>query len=154
MLGILTGGDRIQTQSDGAVGLDTMLTAGVREHPTVDALATRSAHGITVLVWNYQDEDVAGAGASVDVEVDGLPKDVRHVLVRHYRIDQDHSNAYTVWKKMGSPQHPNAEQYATLESAGHLQLLDSPLWFASTGGKIRIPFNLPLQALSLLEISW
>jgi xylan 1,4-beta-xylosidase len=154
MLGILTGGDRIQTQSDGAVGLDTMLTAGVREHPTVDALATRSAHGITVLVWNYQDEDVAGPAATVDLEMEGLPKDIRHVLVRHYRIDQDHSNAYTAWKKMGSPQHPNAEQYTTLESAGHLQLLDSPRWFASTGGRSKMSFNLPLQALSLLEISW
>ena len=87
MAGML-GGDRIKTQSDGAVGLDTMLTAGVRDRPTVDALATRSSRGISVMVWNYQDEDVAGPAATVDLELEGLPKDTTHVLVRHYRIDQ------------------------------------------------------------------
>ena len=40
MAGMLRG-DRIQTQSDGAVELDSMLSAGVRQHPTIDALATR-----------------------------------------------------------------------------------------------------------------
>ena len=111
MAGMLHG-DQIKTQSDGAVGLDTMLTAGVRDRPTVDALATRSSRGISVMVWNYQDEDVAGPAATVHLELEGLPKDTTHVLVRHYRIDQDHSNAYTVWKNIGSPQQPSAEQYA------------------------------------------
>jgi xylan 1,4-beta-xylosidase len=153
MAGMLRG-DRIKTQSDGATGLDTMLTAGVREHPTVDALATRSGRGISVMVWNYQDEDVAGPAAAVDMELAGLPKDVRRVLMRHYRIDQDHSNAYSVWKNIGSPQHPSAEEYAKLEAAGQLQLLDSPQWLTSAAGTSIIRFSLPLQALSLLELSW
>jgi beta-xylosidase len=29
------------------------------------------------------------------------------VLLRHYRIDETHSNAWTAWKKMGSPQQPS-----------------------------------------------
>jgi len=88
------------------------------------------------------------------LEVEGLPKDTTHLLVRHYRIDQDHSNAYTVWKNIGSPQQPSAEQYTKLEAAGQLQLLDSPHWLSSTGGTGRVQFSLPLQALSLLELSW
>ena len=110
--------------------------------------------GISVMVWNSQDEDVAGPAATVHLELEGLPKDTTHVLVRHYRIDQDHSNAYTVWKNIGSPQQPSAEQYAKLETAGQLQLLDSPHWISSTGGTGRMQFSLPLQALSLLELSW
>lgn len=153
MAGILRG-DRIKTQSDGAVELSAMLTAGVRQHPTVDALATRSGRGMAVMVWNYQDEDVSGPAASIDLKLEGLPKDVTRVLIRHYRIDQDHSNAYTAWRAMNSPQHPDAAQYARLEAAGQLQLLDSPHWLSSTNGAGRIQFSLPLQAISLLELSW
>ena len=155
MAGMLRG-DRIKTQSDGAVELNAMLTAGVREHPTVDALATRasSGRGMAMMVWNYQDEDVSGPAAAIDLKLEGLPKDVTRVLVRHYRIDQDHSNAYTVWKGMNSPQHPSAEEYTKLEAAGQLQLLDSPAWLSSTNGAGRMQFSLPLQAISLLELSW
>jgi xylan 1,4-beta-xylosidase len=88
------------------------------------------------------------------MELAGLPKDVTRVLMRHYRIDQDHSNAYSVWKSIGSPQHPSAEEYAKLEAAGQLQLLDSPQWLTSADGTSGIRFSLPLEALSLLELSW
>lgn len=153
MAGMLRG-DRIKTQSDGAVELNTMLTAGVREHPTIEALATRSGRGMAVMVWNYQDEDVSSPAAAIDLKLEGLPKDVTRVLIRHYRIDQDHSNAYTAWKGMNSPQHPSAEEYAKLEAAGQLQLLDSPYWLSNTNGAGRVQFSLPLQAISLLELSW
>jgi xylan 1,4-beta-xylosidase len=153
MAGMLRG-DRIKTESDGAVPLDAMLAGGVRQHPTVDALATRSGHGMAIMVWNYQDEDIAGPAARVELQLEGLPKDATRVLIRHYRIDQDHSNAYTAWKRMGSPQKPNTEQYAALEAAGQLQLTGSPYWLSSADGAGRIQFSLPLQALSLLELSW
>ena len=39
----------------------------------------------------------------------GLP-DGRPALM-HYRIDNEHSNAYTAWKLMGSPQPPTPAQY-------------------------------------------
>ena len=49
-----------------------------------------------------------------------------HVQVQHYRIDDEHTNAYTVWKQMGSRSSPSPEQYAKLEAAGQLQLLTRP----------------------------
>ena len=54
-----------------------------------------------MLVWNYHDVDAA-ADASPVLEVSGVPAGVRRAL-EHYRIDGTHSNAYTVWKAMGSP---------------------------------------------------
>jgi xylan 1,4-beta-xylosidase len=155
MAGMLRG-DRIKTQSDGAVELNAMLAAGVREHATVEALATRasSGRGMAVMVWNYQDEDVSGPAAAIDLQLEGLPKDVTRVLVRHYRIDRDHSNAYTAWKGMNSPQHPSAEEYAKLEAAGQLQLLGSPQWTSAKAGAAKLEFSLPLQAISLVEVSW
>ncbi len=60
------------------------------------------------------------------VSMKSIPLSVHRVLLQQYRIDDHHSNAYTVWKEMGSPQNPTPEQYAKLQAAGQLQLLDSP----------------------------
>jgi xylan 1,4-beta-xylosidase len=75
-------------------------------------------------------------------------------LLQHYRIDETHSNSYTVWKKMGSPQSPTAEQYARLKDAGKLQLLNSPAWLDVNGGKVTIATSLPRQATSLMRLKW
>jgi len=55
---------------------------------------------------------------------------------------------------MGAPQNPSSEEYAALEAAGQLELLDSPRWISIKTGTSRIEFSLPVQAISLLELSW
>jgi xylan 1,4-beta-xylosidase len=126
----------------------------VRERPDIDALATANGHEIAVLAWNYSDEDAAAPAAPVEVVVEGLPPVTARVLLKHYRIDERHSNAYTVWKELGSPQNPTAEQTARLEATGQLQLLESPRWLWTTKGAVRMEFTLPRQGLSLLQLSW
>jgi xylan 1,4-beta-xylosidase len=106
------------------------------------------------MVWNYRDDDVSGPNAPVHVIVSGLPDDANRILVRHYRVDQQHSNAYTVWKQMGSPQHPSVEQYSTLESAGQLQLLESPYWMNAHEGNAELQFSIPSQGISLVQLDW
>jgi xylan 1,4-beta-xylosidase len=76
------------------------------------------------------------------------------VLVRHYRIDESRSNAWTAWKDMGSPQHPTPEQYFRLEAAGQLQVADSPWWVDVRAGATRLEFSLQRQGVSLMELSW
>ena len=106
------------------------------------------------MVWNYHDDDLPAEGAPVQVEVSGIPAGVQRVLLQHYRIDHDHSNAYTVWLAMGSPQNPSPEQYSKLKEAGQLQLLDSPRWLVVDNGKVSIPTDLPRQATSLMHLKW
>jgi xylan 1,4-beta-xylosidase len=65
-----------------------------------------------------------------------------------------HSNSYTVWKAMGSPQTPTPEQYAELQAAGQLQLLTSPEWIDVHHGKVMIGASLPRQATSLMRLVW
>jgi xylan 1,4-beta-xylosidase len=86
--------------------------------------------------------------------VAGLPAEGRKIMVRHYRIDQSHSNSYTVWKAMGSPQNPTPEQSVALKAAGQLQLLESPRWVESKGGAVNLTFAMPGQSVSLVELSW
>lgn len=149
----LMGGDRVKVVSSGAVGLDAILESGVRGRPDVDALAARSAREVSVLMWNYHDDDVPSPDAPVALAVSGLP-DVNRVLVHHYRIDSHHSNSYAVWKEMGSPQSPSPEQYTRLEAAGNLELLSSPRWEWVASGTVAIQFALPRQAVSLVQLSW
>ena len=153
MAGLLEG-ERVRVKSEGARPVDDILKAGVREAPDVDALATRSNHKIAVLVWNYHDDDVTAPAAQVNLEVAGVPATATRVLLRQYRIDQDHSNAYSVWKALGSPQDPLPEQYARMEAAGQLTELDSPKWVSNAGGQVPISFVLPRQGVSLVELEW
>ncbi len=73
-------------------------------------------------------------------------------MLRHFRIDQDHSNAFEAWKRMGSPMQPAPEQYAGLEQASHLALLNPPERMRPEGGKLTVRFTLPRQAVSLLVL--
>lgn len=153
MLGLMKG-ERVQAESSGAVGFDRILQSGVRDTPDVDVIASQSDHRVTALVWNYHDDDVTAPAAAVRLTIAGLPPDAGKLIVRHYRIDQDHSNAYTAWKEMGSPQDPAPEQYAKLKAAGALELLDSPRWMGCKQGRVTLEFSLPRQALSLVELTW
>jgi xylan 1,4-beta-xylosidase len=140
--------------STGQVALNDILSAGVRQTPDIDALATKADREAAIMLWNYHDDDLPAAAASVQVTIAGIPAGVKRVLLEHYRIDETHSNSYTAWKAMGSPQSPTAEQYAHLTQAGQLELLDSPHWLDVQDGKVSIATDLPRQATSLMRLKW
>ncbi|WP_241654972.1 GH39 family glycosyl hydrolase [Granulicella sibirica] len=150
----LMSGNRVMTTSSGQVPLDTLLSTGVRENADVDALATMGDREAAVLAWNYHDVDGAAEATSVNVAIAGIPSNVHRVLLEHYRLDDTHSNAYTIWKGMGSPQHPTTEQYAQLKAAGQLELFSSPEWVDVEHGQVRLTTELPRQSVSLLHLKW
>ena len=150
----LMAGERVATASSGRVPLDEMVSEGVRKAPDVDALATKADREAAVMVWNYADDDVAAPVAEVRLTVAGVPAGVKRVLLEHDRIDETHSNAYSVWKSMGSPQAPSPGQYAQLKAAGQLQMLRSPEWLDVKDGTVVIETALPRQAVSLLKLTW
>jgi xylan 1,4-beta-xylosidase len=151
MLGQM-GGRRLAVESSGALALEAIRDSSVRDKPDVAALATAEDRAVSVLVWNYHDDDLAAPSAEVDLIVQGLP--AARALVHHYRIDADHSNSYEVWKKMGSPQQPSPAQYSTLEKAGNLQLLSSPEWRHTENRRVSLRFNLPRQGVSMIRLTW
>jgi xylan 1,4-beta-xylosidase len=153
MAGSLSGA-RVKTSSEGQVPLDDILSAGVRQTADIDAMATRAEHEAAVMLWNYHDDDLPAASSEVRVTIAGIPARVSKVVLEHYRIDETHSNSYSVWKAMGSPQMPTPEQYARLQEAGQLELLSSPQWLDITEGKVTISTALPRQATSLMRLRW
>ncbi len=153
MAGLMRG-NRVEATSSGAIPLNAMLAKGVRENPDVDVLATRYDRVVSIMIWNYHDDDVPGPNTPIVLSVQGLPANAPRVLVTHYRIDANHSNAYSVWKSLGSPQRPTTDQQGQLEGAGQLQLLDSPIWLQNQSGNASISFDLPKQAVSLIQLEW
>jgi xylan 1,4-beta-xylosidase len=153
MFGLLSG-DRVEASSSAALDTDQVLHEGVRQKPDINVIATRSENTVGILLWNYHDDDLPTAPASVDLTIRGLPDKVEQGLLEHFRIDFAHSNAFTAWKDLGSPQTPTAEQYKKLESAGQLQLLTSPEWIRLEHGTAHLNFELPRQGLSLVRLQW
>ena len=143
------GGTRVSATSDADVGAEMIRKSGVRVKPDVAAIASRGDRQMSVLVWHYHDDDQSGPDAAVKLSLAGLPADVSKLTLRHYRIDAMHSNAFTAWKAMGSPQSPTAEQCSELEKAGKLHELEPP---REVGNEIA--FTVPRQAVSLLLLTW
>jgi xylan 1,4-beta-xylosidase len=148
----LMGGRRLAVESSGEVGLEEIRREGVRGRPDVAALASLRGGKLCVLAWHHHDDDVSGPAAEVELSVTGLHAGDIPLLLEHFRIDRDHSNAYEAWKRMGSPQHPTPEQSAELERSSDLALLGSPEWVRPDGGKVTVRFTLPRQAVSLLVL--
>jgi len=155
MLGML-GNERVQATSSAALPRQEIVRTGVRGQPDIDAIATRKdEHRETeILVWNYHDDDVAFPDAPIDLVIEGLPANAKRAMVEEFRVDSSHSNAFAVWKAMGSPSSPSESEYDRLQGGSHLQLLDSPYWTPVEDGRVRIKFVLPRQGLSLFRVAW
>jgi xylan 1,4-beta-xylosidase len=132
--------------------VDSILAEGVHPAPDIRAIATADQRSATVMLWNYEDDDLPAAASRIRLTVEHIP--AQKILLSHYRIDSAHSNAYAVWRQMGSPQQVTPGQYRKLEQAGGLQLIGSPAWIHTPGGKATFTFSLPRQGISLLKIQY
>lgn len=147
-------GERLPVTSDAAIPLPEILRSGVRKHPDVSALASLDGKKLAVMVWHYHDDDLAGPDAAISLKIPGLPPASGTANVSHYRIDETHSNSYTLWKALGEPQKPTTAQYADLEQAGKLALLAPASTTAVADHTAVLDFPLPRQGVSLLVLEW
>ena len=147
-------GNRVSAESSGMLDLADVLKASVRSQSDVNTIATLDSHRLNVLIWNYHDDSGGSPSAEVHLRVEGLPQGTSQLRLEHWRVDRDHSNAYTVWQAMGSPQTPSPRQLDLLKAAGQLQLLESPRWVTVQGNAVEFKFTEPSQGVSLLVLSW
>lgn len=151
MLGQLTG-DEIPLVSDGALGLDEILSHSVRTRPDVNGMAVADDQRVKILLWNYHDLLTETAPASIRLVV-RLPSGwgARTRMV-HFRIDDGHSNAYAKWIELGRPQDPGPEALAQLRTAMQLETLEPERLVDVTKGQVMLEFALPRFGLSLLVL--
>ena len=121
----------------------------------VDGLATMTAGGdqVQILVYNYFATLNTTGDDDVTVTLTNLPAAIagKEVFVTHFRVDESHSNPYSVWTSQGSPTNPTEEQWQALRQAQHLALLE-PVNKATVSDTYTTSFTLPRQAASLLVI--
>ena len=151
MFGMMPG-NRVAVKNKLAYDYVRIRDESVRAEADINALASKGDKTAAVMVWNYHDDNLPVPDAPVSVQVKSVPG--QRVLLQHYRIDNQFSNSYEVWKKMGSPKTPTLEQVVELEKAGQLQLLVSPEWITVKDGEVNLNFTLPRQGVSLLKLSW
>jgi xylan 1,4-beta-xylosidase len=145
-------GETVRVVNPASLPLDELLEHGVRGKETVGALATLAENSLTVLLWNYSDDSNATAASDISLDLDGLP--AKHAQYRRFAIDETHSNSYSAWKQMGSPQTPDPSQYRQLEAAAKLQLAEPLKKLSTKAGKLQRTFTMPTQSVSLVELTW
>ncbi len=145
-------GNRVEATSNRMYALNNILDSSIRKTADIGVLAAKSSREAAVMLWSYHDDDQFAAPEPVQVNVNGLTG--KMVTVTRFKIDQEHSNAYTVWKKMGSPQKPTAAQISQLQKAGQLQQLGQPQRITVKNNKVTIPSALARQDVELLKITW
>jgi xylan 1,4-beta-xylosidase len=155
MLGLMAG-RRLEVESTADAGLEEIRLHSVRQAPDIAALASLQDRAASVLVWHYHDLDLErpAPDAKVELSLRSLPVGDGPVLVQHYRIDRDHSNAFEAWKRMGSPRHPTPDQVAALKRSAQLETITSPQWRRLQDGRLVLRFALPRQAVSLVTFQW
>ncbi|MFL6575587.1 MAG: GH39 family glycosyl hydrolase [Povalibacter sp.] len=148
----LMNGDRIQASSSGALPLEQILTGSVRTQPDVGTFASSDGKHIYIMAWHYHDDDVTGPDARIHLSARGLDRQVKQMQLTHYRIDQNYSNSYAAWQRIGSPLVLSEDQYAQIEKSGQLTAMSPQSAVKADHGSITLDFTLPRQAVSLLVL--
>lgn len=141
----------VSATSSAQVGLDDIMSKGVRAAADVGVLATRGPGGrLAILAWHYHDDDVAGPDAAVTLALNGLGAGAPRKLTQ-WRVDQANGNAFAAWQAMGAPQSPDLKQAQALEAAARMvpAELAPP---AIRAGHAELRFSLPRQGVTLLVL--
>ncbi|MBS1660821.1 MAG: beta-xylosidase [Bacteroidetes bacterium] len=119
---------------------------------SANVLAAGDGHSMTVMLWNYIDDDLPGPALERVVRLLNVP--AKKVRVERFMIDDEHSNSYEVWKKMGSPQSVSDEQYKVLEKAGQLQMPGDVETVTVKSGGVSLPVALPAHGVMMVRVRW
>ena len=114
----------------------------------INGLASRKGDKIQVLVYNFS-ENVDNR-ESINTEISVTLPDSRPYRLTHFRIDENHSNAYTIWKSLGRPLTPDQDQMDQIKSRQGLELYEPARILTPANNKIQIPLTLPHHSVSLL----
>ncbi|MCX7872789.1 MAG: beta-xylosidase [Verrucomicrobiae bacterium] len=150
----MLGERKLKSENPSSPGIEELMKRSVRgDLPDVDAFATRSSNSIRILVWHYHDNGTTGEDVNVELTIDNLKPASGKARIEHYRIDENHSNAYTVWKKLGSPQNPTEDQIKMVKEASNLVLFEPGKEINYIGGQYSLKIPMPRQSISLIILN-
>ncbi len=145
---------RVRLINSAGRSLDDLMKPESRTVSDVDGIATCGNHTLSVILWHHHDDGATGPPQNIELNIQGLPSKIRNAILTHYRIDEHHSNAYTAWQKMGSPQNPTQHQINVLNEASELSMLEPSRAMKIKSGSLRLKILLPRHAVSLIRLKW
>ncbi len=143
---------RIKVLNDQRLSLDSLMKSSVREMPDIDAAASKSDSSLEILIWNYHDIDT-NYTADILINIKNLPENVDEAIYSRYLIDENYSNAFSAWKKSGSPKNPDPKQLKEIMDASELQYAELPKKIKIDEIR-KISFEMNSQSVSLISLKW
>lgn len=119
--------------------------------PETGGWATVDKSALQMLVYCHHDDWDYQETVNVSLELENLPME-GPVLIRHYRIDREHSNACAEWERLGRPDWPDSRQRAAILARSGLETFSVPRQAEIRNNRLSLRFPLPVHAVSLLEI--
>jgi len=111
--------------------------------------ATADGDGaVRVMAVNFDEAFDYDRACPVSVRPEGLA-DGLSWRCRHYRIDRDHSNAYTAWLELGRPVVPDDGQLAAIIARHGLEEMEPERTLDCVNGAPQLEAELPPHAVSL-----
>ena len=118
----------------------------------ISGFAVKGIHGETqIVVFSHNNDRDKKEEITVNLKVSGL-RDKEEAAVSHYRIDEEHSNAYAEWVRQGSPMYPDELQYKAIKARDGLEKLTEDYKTVVTDGQITITFDMTAHSVSYLVI--
>jgi xylan 1,4-beta-xylosidase len=150
MLGMMKG-KRVRVDGNRMYNTKAVTDSSVRGVKSdIGALASTDGQSVGIMIWNYHDDNIKEKAEQVQLTIKNLP--MTTATLTNYRIDDEHSNAYQAWKKMGSPQNPDSAQIRKLESDGQLKVLGKLEKINIKAGEFKFQLLLPRQGVSLIKL--
>ena len=119
------------------------------EKGAVDGFASFSDdNSIQIMVYNYMEDVRDREMKEIDVSI-RFPEPGLYRL-RHYRIDQEFSNSYSVWKSLGKPAVPDDKQMSIIKGKMGLELYEPEKRINLNNQEITLSLELPHHSVSLL----
>lgn len=136
------------------LGPERISLTGTNYGDEVHGLATRHGNeSVEILLYRITDYwDTTPDSIPVALNVFNLP--FTDFFIQHYAIDEQHSNAFSAWKKMGSTAQLTPVQIAQLQQKDDLELV-APITQqrADDNRRFRKSLNLPGNSVALLVLT-
>ena len=93
MFGLMSG-QRVAVVTSSGLNAKEIITNGVRGSSDINALAAKDKNALSIMLWNYHDDNIPAPASGVEISVNGLVDG--KMLMRQYRVDSSFSKAYEV----------------------------------------------------------
>lgn len=151
MFGMMKG-SMLEVNNSNSLSLQSIIDSSVRGKYYINGLSTIDAHNMYIMLWNYHDDENKKNDAHVNLILKNIT--AKNITLSSYLVDEDHSNAYTLWKKMGSPQDVSPGQFSRLQQGGQLRENIKAKRLNAVNGSLNYELVLQGQAVTLLKLTW